>query len=61
MKTWNQYKAEHSIFDDSNEDKRFKLKQTIAFLTYFETKDTEQTKDLLLELKSILDNKLSGL
>ena len=59
MKKWEQFIKEMSVFQD-NQDARSKIDEMIAYLSHFESKHIEDSKDKLLELKSAIDNILTG-
>lgn len=59
MKTWKKFLKEVGMFQ-STDDPRTKIEDMIAYLSHFEPQDIEDAKDKLLELKSVLDDKLTG-
>lgn len=59
MRTWKQFIKEVSVFQDT-EEPRTKVEGMIAYLSHFEPQHVEDVKDKLLELKSVLEDKLTG-
>lgn len=59
MKTWNQY-VEESDVSGISEDPRTMIDNLINVLSHFQPKDVEDTKDLLLDLQKMIDDKITG-
>lgn len=59
MKTWEQFLSEMNVFDDTD-NPRLKVEEMIAYLSHFEPQHVEDVKDKLLELKVVLEDKLTG-
>lgn len=59
MKTWKQYIKESDSMG-TPEDPRTMIDNLINVLSHFQPRDIEDTKDLLLDLQRMLDDKLTG-
>lgn len=59
MKKWKDYIKENEMLG-SQEDPKTMIDNLINVLSHFQPKDVEDTKDLLLDLQRILDDKITG-
>lgn len=57
MKSFRQYLEDYESIDDSN---RSFIYRVLARMSHFDPKDVEDTKDMLLKLQSMVDDKLTG-